>query len=236
MYLLVYLYNALALIKLSLYIKSAKDDYISFGDSYITKVISNLGFQSNWSRSSDREFKQLALVEPKLVISLWGSLCFTSIFFFVIEDINEEIKWWPLENNKYSNACEGRWFWKQSLGALIQGGLYCNRAMLYKGEIYTGYAEATFVLLYQIHTMFPLSTCLLPSSFQNGFVPSMKLLLFLFSFLFQNISILYIKFQTSNQLDKWNFSAINFLIKCETYTSCFANYDTNKSHSLLKMD
>lgn len=208
MYLLVYLYNALSPIKLSLYIKSAKDDdSFSFGDSYITKVISSLGFQSNWSRSSDRKFKQLDLVQ-KLVISLWGSLCFSSIFFFVIEDINEEIKWWPLENNKYSNACEGRWFWKQSLGTLIQDGLYWQRAMLYKGEIYTGYVEATFVFLYQIHIMFPLSTCLLPSSFQNDFVPSVRLLLSLFAFLFQNISHLYIKFQIINQLDKWKFSAI----------------------------
>lgn len=52
-----------------------------------------------------------------------------------------------------------------------------------------------FVLAYQTHIMFLLSKCLLFFFFFKIFVPSIKLLLSQFAFLFQNISILYIKFQ-----------------------------------------
>lgn len=51
-----------------------------------------------------------------------------------------------------------------------------------------------FVPIYQTHIMFLLSKCLL-SIFFKMFVPSIKLLLSQFALLFQNISILYIKFQ-----------------------------------------
>lgn len=158
--------------------------------SYFLKELKHNLFQTLGFKVT--KFEQVILVQLKFVIVLWGSFCSFFHNFFVTQDINEEIKWWPIEDDKYTqilNTFESRFILEQTFSVVIlQDSQWLLTASLWRTVLY-GTSRNHF------HTLVSNTSCSLCFHTCFSVLFEMKLLSSPFAFLFQNISTLHINFQ-----------------------------------------